>query len=161
MDRRIVSPQIDEYGYVAEGTGGWFDAEKATCYDEDKRWNGNNMIGMASGGQCGYEDLYRTAGGRWVHHRDFRNEYNGSDVYRYITADEAKEWMVRAGVSEEELAQAFPDVEEERGPGQPQIGTVRKITLPDDAWAALGELADAEEVSRSELVRRAVAAYLA
>ncbi len=161
MDRRIVSPQVTEYGDEIEGTGGWFDAGKATRYDEAKDWNGNNMVGMASGGQCGYEDLWLTAGGRWVHHRDFRDEFNGPNVYRFNTADQAKEWMIRAGVGEADLAAAFPEVAEERGPGQPQIGTVRKITLPDDAWDALGTLADAEKVSRSELVRRAVADYLA
>lgn len=51
---------------LTDGSGRWFDAGKAEVFEEDTFWNGQNHISRATGSQWNHEQLYRTAGGRWV-----------------------------------------------------------------------------------------------
>ena len=45
-------------------------------------------------------------------------------------------------------------------PNQPKT-PARVIRIPDDVWVAVGQMADREGTTPSEIVRRAVAAYVA
>jgi hypothetical protein len=45
---------------------GWFDANKARLFNEDKWWNGSNHVSVNTASEHDHQWLYRTAGGRWV-----------------------------------------------------------------------------------------------
>lgn len=123
----------DEYGEkVLEG---WFDPD--TCVEqieEGRDWNGNNHIGRMSGGQAGYERLYRTKGGRWVRYSNFTREYNGPEVYEFISDDKARDWLLRNG-DDEIVEKYWGELEEEVGPGRPEIGGRINIRIGDDLLA--------------------------
>jgi len=70
--------------------GGWFDTDKATKYEEDSRWNGNNHISCATGSQWEHETLYRTRSGAWVLH----NWAASGENWDIIGTDSAAEWLV-------------------------------------------------------------------
>lgn len=73
--------------------GRWFDPAKATRYDEATRWDGNNHISLATGSQWEHQELYRTAGGRWVLHS--WSQWQGSgESYEPIDETAAVAWLV-------------------------------------------------------------------
>lgn len=117
---------------------GWFD--DATTVEEvveGKRWDGNNHRGIMSGLQIGYAEVIRTAKGRWVSHRNARDEYNGGENYEFITDDEARQWLLQAGTEEAErvLAKYFGEPEEEAGPnvgGRPEVGPAISVKYPQE-----------------------------
>lgn len=135
---------------------GWFDPAASEVFKEGTRWNGNNHIGVCSGGQVGYEILYRTRGGRWVLNRDFTSEFDGGDIYRFVSDDEARDWLTRSEINDEAIERYFGEVEEEKGPGRPEIGRLVGVRFPDDILAALDARAEVEGVKRAELIRRLV-----
>jgi hypothetical protein len=59
-----------------EKTGKFFDMDKATKYEEDTYWNGNNHISKATGSQWSHEILFKTASGKWV--LNCYSQYQGS-----------------------------------------------------------------------------------
>lgn len=74
--------------------GGWFDIDAATCWNEDKYWNGNNHISCATGSQWDHEKLYRTAQGTYVKY--FWSQYQGrADYYEAVTPEFAAQWLVK------------------------------------------------------------------
>ena len=48
---------------------GWFDRSTAESWGEDTRWDGSNHVSIATGSQWDHEQLYQTAGGRFVLYR--------------------------------------------------------------------------------------------
>ena len=138
---------------------GWFDDAKAERFEEATRWDGSNHISIATGSQWDHERLYRTVGGRWVLHR--WSQWQGRpEVYRFLTDQEAQTWLL---TNEEDAAveRFFGEIEEERGPGRPEIGPVIQVRLPEEMIAQLDEMAQRVEVSRAEIVRRMLAEALA
>lgn len=78
------------------GGGRWFDDKKATAYEEDTYWNGNNHVSVATGDQWCHEKLFRTARGAWILHS--WSQWQGSEeTYAVIEADDAHNWLVRNG----------------------------------------------------------------
>jgi hypothetical protein len=74
--------------------GRWFDAQKARKFQEGKRFDGRNMISLATGSQWEHELLFRTAGGVWVLNR--YSAYQGtSESWTEVSAGEAARWLVR------------------------------------------------------------------
>jgi len=74
--------------------GGWFDLDRATRYEEARRWNGNNHISRATGSQFEHERLYRTARNTWVLYS--WSQWQGStETWRTIAPDEAHAWLLR------------------------------------------------------------------
>ena len=66
------------------------------------------------------------------------------DEHRFVTDEEARDWLLRNETEEEEIERVTGEVvEAERGPGQPRIGTPIKATLPDDVVAELDGLGGA------------------
>ena len=124
--------------FDADGQLCWADLSKAEAYAGGTRWNG--------------ETLYRTAGGRWLLNRD--------DAYRYLTDDEARDWLIRTEEHEDAIERHFGTPEEERGPGRPAIGAQVKIAIDPEMLAAVDVAAGSAGVTRSEWVRRAIAATL-
>ncbi|WP_033024029.1 CopG family transcriptional regulator [Streptomyces capuensis] len=148
----------------------WFDDE-ATREDipEGRNWNGNNWIGACSGLQTNRAYLYLTKGGRWIEHQDARNEFNGANSYRYLTEEEARQWLIRAADAgrdgedaEKALERLFPDMPEESGPeadgpskgGRPRVGPPISVAFPEELLARIDEAAKKEKISRAEWLRR-------
>jgi hypothetical protein len=145
---------------------GWFDLDAAEhVLEEASRWNGQNMIGVISGMQINRAQLYRTKGGRWVENQDSRPEFNGPNVWRFLTDDEARDWMVKSGDDEAEaaLAKWFPDTPDEEGPnlgGRPTVGPKVEVRLDPETLAKIDARADKEGVKRAEMLRRLIVASL-
>lgn len=95
---------------LTNGSGQWFDAEKAEEYREDTWWNGSNHISKATNSQWEHEWLYRTASGRWVLNR-FSNYQNSPETYEEIDASEAARWLSFHGHNHPELAANIAEME--------------------------------------------------
>lgn len=131
---------------------GWFDRAKAEEFKEATRWDGSNHISIATGSQWDHEVLYRTAGGRWV--LRFWSQYEKRpESYRFISDMKAREWLL-LNQEDEAAEKYFGEIEGERGPGRPEIGPAVLIRLPEELLAEVDSRAEAEEVSRAEIVRR-------
>jgi len=79
---------------LTDATGRWFDPDKAEHWDEDRRWDGNNHVSVATGSQWDHEELYRTAGGRWILHS--WSQWQGSTPsYLEIDAGDAARWLAK------------------------------------------------------------------
>ena len=131
---------------------GWFDRAKAERFSEATRWNGNNHISIATGSQWDHQALYYTAGGRWVLY--FWSQYQGRpERYRFIDGDEAREWLL---LNEEDAAveKYFGEIEDEVGPGRPEIGRPIIAHLPPELTAQLDQMAERDGVPRAEIIRR-------
>ena len=147
----------DERDYFAAPTlEGWFDLELATS------WDGNNNISLATGSQWDHERLYRTKGGRWV--LNWWSQWEGrKETYRFIDPDTAQAWLIENEYSAEAIKEILGvELEAERGPGQPQIGTPIKATIAtaDLAWIDAA-IERGEYRTRSEAIRSLVSKALA
>lgn len=137
-----------EYGQELEG---WFDDEKARCFEEKTNWDGRNLISCATGSQWRHEELYRTAGGRWVLHHWSQVQGEGGS-YHFITDDEAKVWLLKQ--EHDSAVEEFFELEDEMGPGRPEIGPTISIRLTPDLLEEVDANAESAKVSRAEAIRR-------
>lgn len=135
---------------------GWFDEHKADRYVEATEWDGNNHISVPTGDQFTHQDLYRTRGGRWV--LCHWSQWQGTETwYEYLSDGEAREWLI-ANEHDDAVEEHFGAVEEERGPGRPEVGgTAITTILPDDMLDRLTAEADRQKIPRAELIRRLLA----
>lgn len=137
---------------------GFFTAESADYCEGDRAvFDGSNLADVNTRDQNRGQGLYRTAQGRWVL-RTWSNWQGETDTYNYTTDDDARDWLIFNDY-EAEAKQYFGAVEDERGPGRPEVGGAALIRLGDllsevDAWASH------EGISRSEAVRRLCASGL-
>lgn len=161
MQRITIYSEPDEYG-EAERLG-YFDLDAAThVLEEGREWNGQNMIGVISGMQINRAQLYRTSGGRWVAHENHSPEFNGPDVWQFLTDDEAREWMIKSGSAdaEEALKKWFPDTPDESGPvtdskgGRPSIGPTINVAYPRELLDKIEAAADKAGMSRAAWLRK-------
>lgn len=132
---------------------GWFDIDAAEVFEQGTMWDGNNKVGVITRSQFVDECLYRTAGGRWVLHHDGHRAYNGPITYRFISADEARDWLIRSEVNEEAIGEFFGPLEPERGPGRPEVGPAIHVRLTPELLAALDVEAERQGTSRAATVR--------
>lgn len=158
MDR-ITIYDTDEYG--ERYRVGHFDLDAVTAtLKEDDHWDGNNMRGNVSAMQINRAYLYRTAGGRWVEHSDHRPEFNGPNIWRFLTDDEAREWMLKSGDSEADAAlkKWFPELPDETGPdpkgGRPAVGPTINVAYPRDLLDKIEAAADKAGLSRAAWLRK-------
>lgn len=130
---------------------GWFDDAKATKYEEATEWDGSNHISLATGSQTEHEALYRTAGGRWVLNR--WSQWQGvRETYRFIDDQDARSWLL--GNEHDEAAERyFGAIEEERGPGRPEIGPEIGVRLPQEMLERIDKLAEEGVTTRAGVVR--------
>jgi hypothetical protein len=161
---RITIYETDEYSGERVRIG-HFDLDAATvALKEDDQWDGNNMRGKVSGMQINRAYLYRTAGGRWVEHSDHSPEFNGPNIWRFLSDDEAREWMLKSGdaEAEEALEKYFPETPEEEGPnprgGRPAIGPTFPVAFPRDLLTRVDAAAKKSGLSRSAWLRQVAAA---
>ncbi|MDA0252291.1 MAG: hypothetical protein O3A42_15320 [Actinobacteria bacterium] len=138
---------------------GWFDREATKgAYDEDTRWDGSNHISLATGSQWDHEMLYRTPQDRWVL-RSWSQRQGKEDRYVFVTPEQAREWLL-ANNHDEAVEQVFGEVEQERGPGRPTVGTPINIRLSDQALAQVDQYAADKEMSRAAAVRELLGSAL-
>jgi hypothetical protein len=164
MSRVNIYKSYTDYEYEGDGAPqliGWFDPSKAEVFEQDKRWDGNNMVGVITGSQWVDEYLYRTKGGRWVRNHDATRYCNGNAVYEFLTDAQAKDWLLRSECNDDTVERFFGEIEEERGPGRPKVGEQVCFTVPADDLAAVDAMAERYGEARSAVLRKAVAAYIA
>lgn len=133
---------------------GWFDSKKAERFEEATEWDGSNHISIATGSQWDHEALYRTVGGRWVLHR--WSQWQGRpETYRFLTDQEAQTWLL-ANDEDEAVERFFGEIEEERGPGRPEIGPEIGVRLPQAMLDRIDGLVERGVTTRAEVVRRLI-----
>ena len=95
---------------LTDGSGRWFDQEKAIRFDEDSWWDGNNHISSATGSQFDHEILYHTSSGRWILHK--YSQWQGRpDTYVEIGDDAVSKWLANNNCYEK-VEQLPRDVQE-------------------------------------------------
>lgn len=92
---------------LTDGSGQWFNLDRAVCYKETTRWDGNNHISLVTGSQWNHEWLYVTAGKRFILN-SFSDWQGSTETYEEISKEEAAVWFARnelepIGLIEEEF----------------------------------------------------------
>ena len=146
----------DPEGFEPRRMVGWFDPDKSQSWAEGTRWNGSNTVSLATGAQFTHEHLYRTLGGRWV--IETWSQWEGVETtYRFVSTDEAYDWLIRCDYDSEEVARITGiGVPEETGPGTD--ATTLKLLLSRELLAATDAEAARVGISRAEWVRQTLAA---
>lgn len=79
---------------LTNGSGQYFDKDKAVKFDEATWWDGSSFVSCATGSDKEHEQLYRTKGGKWILHH--KSQWDGIPVsYKEISNSEAAAWLVR------------------------------------------------------------------
>ena len=95
---------------MTDGSGQWFDVEKADEFGEDSTWDGSNHISMATRSQTEHEKLYRTASGKWVLHS--WSQWQGTiATYEVVSDKYAAKWLVTNGHDSEIVAEEIAELE--------------------------------------------------
>lgn len=156
-------PRINVYADDEDGQrilAGWFDPDKAEVAAEDFRYDEHtNRVSVHTGDQFYHQALYHTSGGRWVLH--CWSQWQGSvPTYEFLTDEQAKTWLLVNG-SDDVIAEHFGEVEEERGPGRPEVGKPINVRLGDELLAQVDAEAKRCGKSRADTLRDLVAQALA
>jgi hypothetical protein len=87
---------------LTDGSGKWFDANKARKFEEETFWNGNNHISKATGSQTEHETMYVTASGLFV--LNCWSQWQGSvDTFELVSKGTAANWFARQGFADEDM----------------------------------------------------------
>jgi hypothetical protein len=133
---------------------GWFDADQAQEFREDTRWNGHNRVSVHTADQFTHQSLYRTAAGRWVIEQ--WSQWDGAETtHRFVPDERAREWLLVNG-SDDVVERYFGEIEEERGPGRPEIGKAINWRPGDDLLPRIDAEADRRGKSRADTLRELV-----
>jgi len=152
---RINIYSVDEYdGPVLEG---WFDPDKALLIEGRREWDGNNHVCVHLRSDARGQNLYRTAGGRWVLETWSRWQ-NEEARHEFVSDEQARQWLLING-SDDVVEEYFGEIEEERGPGRPEIGPVTTIRLGEELTARV-DAARRDGESRAAAIRRLLEAAL-
>ncbi len=91
---------------ITDGSGQWFDSEKADYYKEDSYHDGRNFISRATGSQWEHEAIYVTKGGKFI--LNHWSNYQGSrETYEVISSSQAAEWFAKQGFPDEQIPTIF------------------------------------------------------
>lgn len=152
MSNRINVIETDEYGQTY--LTGWFDAGAAEMINEGKRFDGHNMISLATGSQWDHESLWHTAGGRWV--LESNSQYQSPPTtYRFVTDEEAKTWLGKND-DNRNLARFWPEDPDEGGE-TPR----RTLRISEELWGQVQNRAAATGRTATSLVLDAIRQELA
>lgn len=148
-------PAPDDYGTDRKRVGS-FDRSKAERWSDKDDYRDAGSEGTGAG-----QAVLRTATGKWVlqHWTLWQGQ---EDRHEFITEDQAREWLLRNSfdTAVEKYMGGEIEIEEDRRPGRPEIGGETKIRFGDELLDRADQLAEAQGISRAELVRRAVYAYI-
>jgi hypothetical protein len=93
---------------LTDGTGRWFDTDKAQSWEEGTRWDGHNHVSLCAE-RHGHERLFRTEGGIYVLHH--WSQWQGTrETYEEITAKEAARWLSTNEHDDGDADKAGPEV---------------------------------------------------
>ncbi|MCO6011561.1 ribbon-helix-helix domain-containing protein [Actinoallomurus purpureus] len=155
--KRIVISETDEYSGETTVVG-HFDLDKAEKFEEDTEWDGNNMVSVHNVGQYGHQMLLRTAGGRWI--LNSWSQWEGSkDIYGYVSDERARDWLM-VNKDYDVIEKYLGEIEEEKGPGRPEVGPPTNLRLGEDLTAKV-DAARHEGESRAAAIRRLLTEALA
>lgn len=149
MTRINIYNETEHETYLA----GWFDPDTAESFGEADEWDGNNHIGVITRSQWIDETLYRTKGGRWVQRRNASRYHSGPDTYTFITDEQAKDWLLRSQENDEAVEKYFGKLEEESGPGRPEIGSPINVRLGDTLLEQVDAYAAEHNIKRAAAIR--------
>lgn len=79
---------------LTDGSGRWFDAEKAEFFKEYSYHDGRNWISSATGSQWIHEAIYVTKGGLFILNR-WTNYQGSRETYEEITKAQAADWFAK------------------------------------------------------------------
>lgn len=147
-----------EFDEIGRRLAGWFDSARATeRVDGRREWDGESLTDVHAGANR-TQALYRTAGGRWVlrHESAWQNE---ETWYEFVSDKSAREWLL-VNKSDDLAEKYFGEIEDERGPGRPEVGPATNIRLGDDLTAKVDDAREDGE-SRAAAIRRLLAEALA
>lgn len=96
---------------LTDGSGIWFDADKAELIKEDTFHDGRNWISKATGDQFTHESLFRTKGGKWI--LNHWSQWQGSrETYVEIDNQEAAAWLAKQELEpHEDCEKEFAELE--------------------------------------------------
>lgn len=150
--KRINVTEQDDYTHELTVVG-WFDLAKTERFDELTEWDGNDLTSVVAG-KWHHQQLHRTAGGRWV--LNSWSQWEGTaDVYEFVTDDKAREWLI-LNQRDEAVEQYFGAIEDEKGPGRPEVGPATNVRLGEELTAKV-DAARGEGESRAAAIRRLLA----
>lgn len=154
-------PRINVYRYDRrERTlDGWFEADSALEVAETTTFDGRNNISVHSLSEFHHQSLYRTKGGRWVL-CTWSQWQNSEPRYEFVDGETARKWLTING-SDDVITRHFGEVEEERGPGRPEVGEAINVRLGDDLLARVDAEATRRGKTRAATLRDLVDAALA
>lgn len=138
---------------------GWFDQGKSEEFREATRWDGSNNISVPTSNPWAHQALYRTAKGRWVLN-EWSNYVGTEEVYTFIAPERAREWLLM-NEWDDAVARHFGEVEEERGPGRPEVGAPINVRLDADLLGRVDTYAANEGIARAAAIRQLLAGALA
>jgi len=78
---------------LTDGSGNWFDVDKAEVFDESTRFDGHNRISIATGSQWAHQQLVHTHKGTWVL-RSWSQEQGSSETILAISKNDAFVWLI-------------------------------------------------------------------
>lgn len=110
----------------------WFDAEKATRFDEKTYWDGSDWVSRATGSKWYHEAVYRTVSGRHILYT-WSNYEATPDRYEPMTDDAAYEWLAK-----NDHADAIPPEQDDANNLDTPTGPtpIRHIRISDELWDA-------------------------
>ena len=139
-------------------TAGYFTEESATYWHGAKDvFDGANRADVNTRDQNRGQGLYRTAQGRWVL-RTWSNWQGETDTYSYVSNDDARDWLIFNDY-DDDAQRYFGEIDEERGPGRPEVGNAVHVRL-GDLLPAVDAFASQHQCSRADAVRTLVTAGL-
>lgn len=155
----MARTNVYEYDeYEGRRLVGWYDPKACEKYEESQHWDDQNMVSDVAD-RYDHQILYRTRGGRWVLH-EWSQWAGRRATDQFVSDDQAREWLLICG-HDGAVEEHFGELEEERGPGRPSEGDVVTTRIPTEHIKKLDKLASDDGVSRAEMIRRAVAEFLA
>lgn len=91
---------------LTDGTGQWFDEDKAEVYKEDTFHDGRNWISKATGSQWEHESIYVTKSGKFIlnHYSNFQGS---RETYDLISKEDAAAWFAKQGFSDDDIPEVF------------------------------------------------------
>lgn len=91
---------------LTDGTGQWFDADKAEMYEEDTFHDGRNWISKATGSQWEHEAIYVTKSGKFIlnHYSDYQGSH---ESYELISKEDAAAWFAKQSFSDDVIPEVF------------------------------------------------------